>query len=83
MSDGFKDHNTTNPAVHEVVSVERDVEQLDQWVVTASEQEQRKHVHHRQHARAVSDLSGNVASAPMDTDNAEGNVHCKVAWSEN
>lgn len=79
MSHCFKNYDTADPAVHEVVSVKGNVEQLDQWVVATGQQEQRQHVHDRQYTCAVSDLGSNITAAPMDAHDAKGDVHCQVA----
>ena len=62
MQKRFQNDDPAKPAVHEVECVKGDARQLEEWVVAPSQQEQRYHVHNRQHSCAFNQHSVDDAS---------------------
>ena len=80
MSNGFQNHNPADPSVDEVEGIKRNSAELDQWVVTPSQDEQWKHVHHGQYTAAVSKFSSHLGKLPaeVDADHAERNIGAEI-----
>lgn len=41
MQNGLEDNDTAKPAVKQVVRIKREAQERDQWIVTASQDEER------------------------------------------
>lgn len=83
VGDSLEDDNSSKPAVDQVHGVERDTGKLDDWVVAASQEEERNHVHHRHDTGTAEELtSTGREAAVVDLPDAESNVDGKVADQE-
>lgn len=84
MGEGLDDDDASNPAVEQVVRVVGNASQFEQDVVTASQQEESEHVHDGKVSGAVAEHLGNGhGAAPVDEDDAKGNVHAHVGGNVN
>lgn len=56
VSDGLQHHDSTQPAVDEVVCVEADVQQWNERIIPSRQENQRYHIQHGQISRPASEL---------------------------
>ena len=77
MDNSFDGHHSSKPAVQKVESVKRNVEHLDQRIVSTCQDYQWDHVDHCQRPRPVPQVAqhGCFGPMPLDAYAAQGNVH--------
>ena len=77
---GFQNNYSPHPAVQQVVSVERDVQRANQWIVPPSKEYKGDHVQHGERTGAIAQLRqrGCQIRPPVDVNDAESDVYASI-----
>lgn len=83
MCNSLEDYNSSEPAMDQVHSVERDTGKLHDGVVATSQEEERNHVDNSHDARTAEEFASTCREAAVvDLPDTETNVDRKVAHEE-